>query len=115
MRLFEKAFKLPFNLGKIGSHIWDANGEMIGMVPDIEKEIRQEVIDTINGFTNRRMTNNVEYDKDTGFITVDGFKFILIRGWGYLTGVGGLNLPDDEAIAIQDDLAKYIVERLTKK
>lgn len=24
-----------------------------------------------------------------------------VRGWGYLTGVGGLNLPEDKAVEIQ--------------
>ncbi len=31
-----------------------------------------------------------------------------IRGWGHLTGVGALNLPEDEAIAIQEANGKLI-------
>ena len=31
-----------------------------------------------------------------------------------LTGVGGYNLPTDEASKIQDDFAKYCVEMLNK-
>jgi hypothetical protein len=29
-------------------------------------------------------------------------KIADIRGWGWLTGTGGLNLPEAEAVAIQD-------------
>lgn len=32
-----------------------------------------------------------------------------IRGWGFLTGVGGLHLPEKEAIAIQDANCHLIV------
>lgn len=31
-----------------------------------------------------------------------------VRGWGYLTGAGGLRLPDEEAIAIQCANARLI-------
>lgn len=31
-----------------------------------------------------------------------------LRGWGYLTGEGGLNLPEDHAIAIQEANARLI-------
>lgn len=37
------------------------------------------------------------------------FPIADIRGWGYLTGVGGLNLSDDDAAAIQDTNAEFIV------
>jgi hypothetical protein len=30
------------------------------------------------------------------------FMVAQIRGWGHLTGVGGLNLPEDKAVAIQE-------------
>lgn len=31
----------------------------------------------------------------------EGYKICDIRGWGHLTGGGALNLPHDEAVAIQ--------------
>lgn len=31
-----------------------------------------------------------------------------VRGWGYLTGQGALNLPDDRAVAIQDAIVRLI-------
>ena len=32
-----------------------------------------------------------------------------VRGWGYLTGRGGLNLTDEEAIAYQDRIGQRLV------
>ena len=42
-----------------------------------------------------------------------GDTFCLrMRGWGFLTGVGSLNLPCEESKAIQDSLRDWIVDRL---
>lgn len=39
---------------------------------------------------------------------------MLIRGWGYLTGIGGLHLKAEDAVKIQDDFGQYIVDTLNK-
>jgi len=40
-------------------------------------------------------------------------EFIILRGWGHLTGVGGLALKGTDAAKIQDDFAEYIINTLT--
>ena len=55
---------------------------------------------------------NAEYKIDNGIIYIDGHEFILIRGWGYLTGVGGLGLSHLEAKKIQDELGEYLLNVL---
>lgn len=40
--------------------------------------------------------------------------FLTIRGWGRLTGVGGMNLDSEIASKLQDDFMNYIIEQLTK-
>ena len=37
-----------------------------------------------------------------------------IRGWGYLTGTGGLNLPEDEALKIQDKFGEDLANAYNK-
>lgn len=69
-----------------------------------------EIIDAINGNNNNKY--NVS-DKDD-IIYIDNIPTLLIRGWGYLTGVGGYNLTFDEAIEEQDKFKNYIVNRLSK-
>lgn len=46
-------------------------------------------------------------------ILLDGKPYIVIRGWWYLTGGGGLNLPAEEAGAIQDEFAQFVISRLS--
>ena len=56
-------------------------------------------------------------DNSTIYVNIEGEEreFIIVRGWGNLTGAGGLNLPEKEAAEIQDAFGNYIVESLTKK
>lgn len=56
-------------------------------------------------------------DNSTIYVEIEGEEreFIIVRGWGNLTGIGGLNLPEEEAAEIQDAFGSYIVESLTKK
>ena len=41
-----------------------------------------------------------------------GEYVFCVRGWGYLTGTGGLNLSIDNAEKIQDGFISYILSRL---
>lgn len=54
--------------------------------------------------------------KDTSLLRkrINGSKSCLVRGWGYLIGVGGLNLPADKAAKIQDDFGNWIIKTLNK-
>ena len=38
-----------------------------------------------------------------------------VRGWGYLTGTGGLHLSESIAESIQDEFISYILSRLNKE
>jgi len=42
-----------------------------------------------------------------------GRELIIIRGWGHLTGMGGLALDTLEARDIQTEFAHYIMQKLT--
>ena len=41
-------------------------------------------------------------------------KVFIIRGWGYLTGCGGLKLDPEIAEKIQDNFAEWVVSKLLK-
>lgn len=121
-RLFEKAFTLPFNLDLWGNYVFDDNGQMVLQFnedktgwSDVGRQ--EQVIDWINDVvgTIKPVLGEIKYDRVRSCLTEDGHHWIEIRGWGHLTGAGGLNLPDIEAIDIQDDLANYIIEKLTNK
>ena len=68
------------------------------------------------GILNEEITeyNRQDVKNDNGEITINGHPFILIRGWGNLTGGGAYNLDAEYASKIQYSLAKFIVEKLSK-
>lgn len=85
----------------------------------ITTESKEKVIAVINGDSRKLdLQLRPRYDQSDGwiYVTHQGVEkqFILIRGWGHLTGVGGLNLDDDLASKIQDEFADHIVKSLTE-
>ena len=50
-------------------------------------------------------------------VNLDGNKIpiLRVRGWSYLTGIGGLHLSQKEATKIQNEFGDYIVEQLNSK
>ena len=58
---------------------------------------------------NLSYTNGIIYHTDE---THNKREFIIIRGWGGLTGVGGKHLDPDEACKIQNDFAEAIINKL---
>lgn len=116
-RIFEKAFKPPFRTDKHGSWFYDSKDNFCFQLTTYSEdgyEIRKEVCDIINGKISNMKYKEVTYNKPQGTIESKGKPILLIRGWGYLTGGGGLNLSENEAQEIQDDLANYIVDNLSQ-
>lgn len=84
---------------------------------DVSSEKQQELIDMING-TKQHQFKYKFYREDIEIYSENpvfkGEPILIIRGWGYLTGPGGLHLSSKEAIKIQDEFGDYIVEQLNK-
>lgn len=84
----------------------------------LDSEVKAKILDQLNGVTDDfRMENLLIYDpEDTSiYLEVAGMKllFMIVRGWGNLTGHGdGHGLPDKKASEIQDAFAAYIIKRL---
>jgi len=111
-REFEKAFSTPFRSDRIGSWVYDSKDNFIFQFITPNQQRKLEIMKSINSDYKSDMFGSITHEK--GVIKSDNDDIILIRGWGYLTGTGGLNLPDIEAIKIQDDLANYLVEKLRR-
>ena len=113
MNKFEKYFKLPFTLDTWGAYVFDANGQLVLQFCNYEQDMAEatQIVDSINNKTSCNI-KNLEYDTNGGYILSEGGRLISIRGFGYLTGTGGCNLPDKKATEIQDDLGNYILGKL---
>lgn len=116
---FKDCYKLPLSVDEYCSIItWTAdNKRAFDWCVNISPEKQQELIDMLNGtkqhqFKYKFYRDGIEiYSENPKF---NGKPILMIRGWGYLTGIGGLHLSQEEAIKIQDEFGDYIVEQLNK-
>ena len=76
-----------------------------------KRKMIEKIVEKLNG------NSSIKFDSD--FTIQDGIDFyyageyaFCIRGWGHLTGTGALHLSDAEAVSIQDDFAKWVLETL---
>ena len=78
-----------------------------------KKYNQQHVIGIINGVIDRKENDYFSYAD--GLVSYNSVPLLRIRGWGHLTGVGGLHLSNEEAIKIQDEFGEYITNKLNGK
>ena len=118
-----ECYKLPLYLSDYCPYAFDANGNMALSSFDLvydkngdfapgEKERINHIIDIINGECPTDYEAKWTVGDDVTEIYYDGKFHFLVRGWGYLTGCGGLNLPKDLAAKMQDGFIEYILDKL---
>lgn len=117
-RPFMKAFLPPFHCNSYSSWVYDSKRNFCFQFithTDVNREDREKIVSSINSGKSGG-GNRYSFIKNEGIIWVNSItKLLLIRGWGHLTGTGGLNLSEKIASEIQDDLGNYLVEQLNKK
>lgn len=117
---WQDVYKLPLKVDEYCPVItWTAdNQRAFDWRAGIQPYKQQELIDAINGtkqfqFKYKFYRNGINiYSEHPVF---KGSPVLCIRGWGYLIGIGGLHLSQEEAARIQDEFGDYIVERLNSK
>lgn len=116
---FKEVYKFPLKVDEYCPIItWTANKQRaFDWCVDVSPEKQQELIDMLNGtkqhqFKYKFYREGIEiYSENPIF---KGKPILLIRGWGYLTSIGGLHLDVNTAAQIQDEFGDYIVEQLNK-
>ena len=109
---FRDLYQFPFHQAKYGAWVYDKDSHFIFQFLAGKEEDRKEIINILNGEKQTKIVQEVTHKG--GEILVGGIPFILIRGWGGLTGTGAYNLDGEYASKIQDSLAEFIVEKLNK-
>ena len=119
-----ECYKLPLHLDLYGCYAFDADGGMAlscfnykyderGNYMAGEQERIKHIVDIINGEKPSDFESEWELDEnETCQINYKGEFQFLVRGWGHLTGCGGLNLPAELAAEMQDGFINYILGRL---
>ena len=108
---FKEVWKAPFRSD--GLYIFSDNNVMAAtnFADDKGIKILNDICDALNG---KEITkyNNIQVNGCE--LTIDGC-LIVIRGWGHLTGIGGLHLEPKEAVKVQDEFIEYIVNKISNK
>ena len=124
---FSKYYKFPLKMweGTTGKVFTDDNNMAFDWLLPYGKQyngIKQRLLDRINGYDYTPWgVKKTFYENDNGHIVCrveegenagNEIKILLVRGWGMLTGVGGYNLPYEEAARIQDEFTEHILKCL---
>lgn len=124
---WSECYKLPLHLDDYCVYAWDADDETAlsnfnlkydeeGNYLYGERERIKHIIDVINGDCSSDFESEWDISNDEPCkITYKGKQQFLVRGWGHLTGCGGLNLPEKLASEMQDGFIDYILDRLNGK
>jgi hypothetical protein len=117
---FKEAYKFPLSV--LDGTVWTRDENMAFMFannvladdPHILSWHGQfNVVKSINGYEADLAPLELSYNPKDATISLNGKTFLIIRGWGHLTGSGGLNLPEDTATRLQDEFAEYIIKQLS--
>ncbi len=113
MKTYKDVYKFPLRLAKYGTWVYDDTGHFVFQFEIDDKRIIKNLLEVINGVTT--LIPDKAFSHYQGIIANGSNEAIIcIRGWGNLTGTGGMNLPAEEAANIQDTFADFIVEQLNR-
>ena len=121
MESFAKYYEMPLRVDDYCPHyVWTKDNEMAFNYLDERRLYKYEdtseiiaIVNAINGYGPGTFNASI-HPTQNDVIQIDGEDKLLIRGWGNLTAPGCYNLKREEAIRVQDDLAKWIVEQLRR-
>lgn len=115
MQNFKKYYKFPLHADDMGIYVRTIDGEMALMFTvSLKDDVIQDIVDKLNGESNKSIECPSWHIKNGTEIWYADTKVMVIRGWGMLHGIGKCcyNLPEEEAIKIQDEFGKYVVDIL---
>lgn len=116
-RPFEETYSRVYDAKNNFSFQFENRFDDKGKHIESQIELQKQVIFSLNALDNEPIDGlNLSIDaKNETLILNNGLPFILIRGWGNLTGIGGYHFDVQKASKIQDDLRDWIIYKLTKK
>lgn len=115
MENFKKYYKFPLHVDDMGVYVRTTDYEMALMFTvGLNDNTIQDIVDKLNGESNKSIAYPLWHTKNGTEIWYDDTKVMLIRGWGMLHGNGNgcYNLPEEEAIKIQEEFGKYVIDIL---
>lgn len=109
---FRQVFQLPLHVDEYcGVYVWTKEKKLAFNYLGDNIDLLENIVNTLND--NSKENFVCEY-KDK-IIYIENEPTLLVRGFGYLTGIGGLRLSIDDASKVQDDFCEWCVEKLKGK
>lgn len=122
IKSFKDAWTLPFKKDPEGlcCYVWDSKGRMCFDFGILDLELYDRVVKLLNGEDTTPFTSVYGINGHTIMVDNDFDKkscakvmpLLFVRGWGYLTGEGGLGLSAETAKRLQCDLIEYCKKKL---
>ena len=115
MENFKNYYKFPLQADNMGVYVRTIDKQKALMFAvSLKDEVIQNIVDKLNGESNKSIAYPMWHIKNGTEVWFDDVKVMIIRGWGMLHGTGNrcYNLSVEEAIKIQDEFAKYVVDVL---
>jgi hypothetical protein len=107
---WEQIYQLPLSYDGI-NYAWTKGNNMALMFEySISEKDRNLIVDAINGESKLKV-ENLSF-KGCDFLLKGGHIF-CVRGWGHLTGIRGLNLPEERATEVQDGFIQHVYKSLS--
>lgn len=81
----------------------------------LEDELTKTIVDKLNGESQKSSLLPLWHIKNETEVWFNNTRIMFVRGWGMLRRKnrnGCYNLPEEEAIKIQDEFAEYIINTL---
>ena len=114
IKTFKDVFELPLKLDIFWpAYIITNNNVIVFNILKHDLDLINKILDIINGNSNEIIKNEIKYQDCK--IVINNIPIFLIRGWGYLTGPGGLGLSTGQAVIIQEDFVNWIIDKLQGK
>jgi hypothetical protein len=123
MKKFNDVYLFPLRFDESADIVWTANNGRAMDFPIfgsddelmLHSAMYQKIVNKLNGKQTDLPALTLIWDGNEANILCEGKIFCTIRGWGYLTGTGGgLALPVDEAVRLQNEFAQFIIQTLSK-
>ena len=113
MKSYKDIYEFPLRHDEGTDWVYDAKNQFVFQFEIGNPILIQLIMDKLNGIDTPSVNWNFTHNK--GEISDNNTLYIIIRGWGNLTGSSALNLPIREAENIQDTFAEFIVNTLNSK
>lgn len=119
---FRLGYQSPYWTDDFCCYIFCDGGSMAFTVLNHErKEDLQRVVSLMNDESGAKPFEFVGVSEDKQYIGVGDNEetakkaFLMTRGWGHLTGIGGLHLKREDAEQMQNDFVNWVCQKLKGK